>query len=48
MSTNPFADYHLIYAVSLIAVAAAGAGTTWGLARLWARLPLIRDRAWLR
>ncbi|MFF1336252.1 hypothetical protein ACFVYM_48495, partial [Streptomyces sp. NPDC058298] len=30
MSTNPFADYHLVYAVVLIALAAAGAGATWG------------------
>ncbi|MFF9819096.1 hypothetical protein [Streptomyces sp. NPDC014006] len=48
MSTNPFADYHVIYAIVLIAVAAAGAGTTWGLGRLWARLPIVRDQAWLR
>ncbi|MFH8476200.1 hypothetical protein [Streptomyces sp. NPDC018000] len=48
MSTNPFADYHLIYAVALIAVAAAGAGATWGLGRLWERLPFVRDHAWLR
>ncbi|MFJ3714795.1 hypothetical protein [Streptomyces sp. NPDC090057] len=48
MSTNPFADYHVIYAVALIAVAAAGAGATWGLGRLWARLPVVRDHAWLR
>lgn len=48
MSTNPFADYHVVYALALIAVAAAGAGTTWGLGRLWARLPVVRDHAWLR
>ncbi|MEU7380602.1 hypothetical protein AB0A91_11470 [Streptomyces sp. NPDC042207] len=48
MSTNPFADYHVIYAVALIAVAAAGAGTTWGLGRLWARLPIVRNHTWLR
>ncbi|MFJ8787835.1 hypothetical protein [Streptomyces sp. NPDC102462] len=48
MSANPFVDYHVIYAVALIAVAAAGAGTTWGLGRLWAKLPAVRDRAWLR
>ncbi|GAA2332476.1 hypothetical protein [Streptomyces cuspidosporus] len=48
MSTNPFADYHLIYAAALVAVAAAGAGATWGLGRLWARLPIVRDHAWLR
>ncbi|MGW1255669.1 hypothetical protein ACWD5Q_10875 [Streptomyces sp. NPDC002513] len=48
MSTNPFADYHVIYAAALIVVAAAGAGATWGLGRLWARLPIVRDHAWLR
>ncbi|MGW2643272.1 hypothetical protein [Streptomyces sp. NPDC001348] len=48
MSTNPFADYHVIYAAALIAVAAAGAGATWGLGRLWARLPIVRDHTWLR
>ncbi|MFS8197603.1 hypothetical protein ACLVWQ_02845, partial [Streptomyces sp. CWNU-52B] len=48
MSTNPFADYHVIYAVALIAVAVAGAGVTWGLGRVWARLPVVRDHTWLR
>ncbi len=47
MSTNPFADYHVIYAVALIALAAAGAGATWGLGRQWARLPIVRDHTWL-
>ena len=37
MSTNPFVDYHLIYAAVLIALAALGAGATWGLGRAWAR-----------
>ncbi|WP_060905721.1 DoxX family protein [Streptomyces scabiei] len=48
MSTNPFVDYHLIYAVALIALAATSAGDTLGLGRLWARLPLVRDSRWLR
>ncbi|MEU6011324.1 DoxX family membrane protein [Streptomyces sp. NPDC047453] len=48
MSTNPFADYHLIYAVALVALAAAGAGATWGLGCPWARLPIVRDHTWLR
>ncbi|MDR3084517.1 MAG: hypothetical protein LBV60_26990 [Streptomyces sp.] len=48
MSTNPIVNYHVIYAAALIAVAAAGAGATWGLGRLWARLPIVRDHAWLR
>lgn len=48
MSTDPFGDYHVIYAAALIAVAATSAGATWGLGRLWARLPIVRDQAWLR
>ncbi|MFI6624988.1 hypothetical protein [Streptomyces sp. NPDC050528] len=48
MSSNPFADYHLIYAIVLIALAAAGAGVTWGLGKLWATLPIVRDHNWLR
>ncbi|MFK0156087.1 hypothetical protein ACIQVK_28950 [Streptomyces sp. NPDC090493] len=47
MSTNPFADYHLIYAVVLIALAAAGAGTVWGLGKIWARLPFVSRNHWL-
>lgn len=47
MSTNPFADYHLIYAVVLIALAVAGAGATWGLGRAWARLPFVSRNRWL-
>lgn len=48
MSTNPFTDYHLIYAVVLIALAAAGAGATWGLGKQWARLPFVSRNRWLR
>ncbi|MFF8193437.1 hypothetical protein ACF05L_21845 [Streptomyces bobili] len=47
MSTNPFADYHLVYAVVLIGLAAAGAGATWGLGRAWARLPFVSRNRWL-
>ncbi|XUL91682.1 hypothetical protein ACQ86D_37995 [Streptomyces galilaeus] len=48
MSSNPFADYHLIYALVIIALAAAGAGATWGLGRVWAKLPVVRDHNWLK
>ncbi|MGV9559026.1 hypothetical protein [Streptomyces sp. NPDC003401] len=47
MSTNPFADYHLVYALVLVALAAAGAGATWGLGRAWARLPFVSRNRWL-
>ncbi|MFJ9909592.1 hypothetical protein ACIRVK_43445 [Streptomyces sp. NPDC101152] len=48
MSTNPFVDYHLIYAAVLIALAALGAGATWGLGRAWARLPFVEGNRWLQ
>ncbi|GHE55663.1 DoxX family membrane protein [Streptomyces capitiformicae] len=48
MSTNPFAEYHGVYAVVLIVLAATAAGDTLGLGRLWARLPLVRRSPWLR
>ncbi|MGX4688394.1 hypothetical protein [Streptomyces sp. JNUCC 63] len=48
MSTNPFADYHLVYALVLTALAATSAGDTLGLGRLWARLPFVRGNGWLR
>ncbi|MEW1824061.1 hypothetical protein [Streptomyces sp. NPDC088196] len=47
MSSNPFVDYHLVYAAVLIALAVAGAGVTWGLGKLWATLPIVRDHTWL-
>ncbi|MFI9583857.1 hypothetical protein ACIHCQ_18885 [Streptomyces sp. NPDC052236] len=48
MSTNPFVDYHLIYAVVLIVLAVTAAGSTWGLGRRWARLPFVSRNGWLR
>ncbi|MFJ8114305.1 hypothetical protein [Streptomyces sp. NPDC096132] len=48
MSTNPLVDYHVLYAVALIVVAAAAAGDTLGAGRLWATLPFVRDHNWLR
>jgi thiosulfate dehydrogenase [quinone] large subunit len=47
-STNPLTDYHFIYAAVLIVLAVSYAGNIWGLGRIWARLPYIRDHAWTR
>src|SRR5512132_2680834 len=47
MSTNPIVDYHIIYALALIALAVTYAGNTWGLGRLWARLPFVQRNRWL-
>ncbi len=45
-STNPLTDYHVIYALVLVVLAATYAGTTWGLGRVWARLPFVSRHRW--
>jgi thiosulfate dehydrogenase (quinone) large subunit len=45
-STNPLIDYHIIYALVLIAVAIGYAGHTWGLGRWWTGLRFVRDNEW--
>ncbi|MFI0938442.1 hypothetical protein [Streptomyces sp. NPDC021020] len=47
-SSNPLVDYHVVYALAMIVFAATRAGDTWGLGRLWAKLPVVRDNRWLR
>jgi thiosulfate dehydrogenase [quinone] large subunit len=47
MSTNPIVDYHIVYALVLIALALVYAGNTWGLGRVWAKLPFVRRNHWL-
>lgn len=46
-STNPLVDYHIVYALVLIALAGLSAGDTWGAGRLWKRIPLVRKHPWL-
>jgi thiosulfate dehydrogenase [quinone] large subunit len=46
-SSNPLVDYHVLYALAAILSAALYAGNTWGLGRIWARLPIVRDHRWL-
>ncbi|WP_327351502.1 DoxX family membrane protein [Streptomyces sp. NBC_01304] len=48
LSTNPLVEYHVIYAVALIALAAAAAGDALGLGRRWAKLPFVSRNGWLR
>jgi thiosulfate dehydrogenase (quinone) large subunit len=47
-ANNPFMDDHLVYAILLVVLAAAGAGTTLGLSTTWGRIPLVRRHGWLR
>jgi len=46
-STNPLVDYHLIYALALIVIAASAAGDTWGFGTQWKKLPVVRTQSWL-
>jgi thiosulfate dehydrogenase [quinone] large subunit len=46
-STNPLVDYHIIYALALVALAWTSAGNTWGLGRVWAHLPVVARHRWL-
>jgi thiosulfate dehydrogenase (quinone) large subunit len=48
MSTNPVLDYHVLYALVMIWLAIAAAGTTWGLGKQWARLDIVQKNPWLR
>lgn len=47
-STNPLVDYHIIYALALIVIAATAAGDTWGFGSFWRTLPIVRGLSWLR
>ncbi len=46
-STNPGIDYHVIYALALIVVAATAAGDTWGIGSWWKRLTVVQNHRWL-
>jgi thiosulfate dehydrogenase (quinone) large subunit len=47
MSANPVTDYHFVYAVATITLALTYAGHTWGLGRIWAKLPFVQHHRWL-
>ena len=44
LTTNPFMDDHIVYAIVLVGLALAGAGRTFGLGTL----PVVRRTPWLR
>ena len=45
---HPFLDEHLLGAVTLVVLTLTYAGDTWGLGKIWARVPLVRDHGILR
>lgn len=48
MSTNPIIDYHVVYALVLVVLAATASGAVWGLGSRWAELPFVKANTWLR
>jgi thiosulfate dehydrogenase [quinone] large subunit len=46
-STNPILDYHILYALVLVALAIFLAGNTWGFGRRWATLDIVSRNRWL-
>jgi thiosulfate dehydrogenase (quinone) large subunit len=45
-STNPFVDDHIMDMLVLIVLALTYAGTTWGLGRIWAKIPFVASHRW--
>jgi thiosulfate dehydrogenase [quinone] large subunit len=48
ITTNPFLDDHLVYALVIVALAFLHMGDTFGLGRAWSRLPVVRRFGILR
>jgi len=48
LTTNPFLDDHLVYAVVLVLLALIGAGKTLGLGAMWEKLPAVQNNGWLK
>ena len=47
-SNNPFIDEHIIYALTLVALTLAGAGSWLGLGRAWGRLGIVQRHSFLQ
>jgi thiosulfate dehydrogenase [quinone] large subunit len=47
-ANNLFMDDHIIYALVLVLLALAGAGKTFGLGKVWERIPVVRDHGVLQ
>lgn len=47
-ANNPFLDEHLVYALLMVILALTNAGETFGLARAWAKLSVVRRYSVLR
>jgi len=45
---NPVIDDHILGAITLVVLAATGAGNTWGLGRIWSRNKVVEEHGYLR
>lgn len=45
---NVFLDDHLIYALILVVLALTSAGHTFGFGKMWEKLPIVKNNAFLR
>lgn len=48
LPNNPVIDDHLVGLITLVVLAIANAGDTWGLGSTWVRTSLVRQHAYLR
>lgn len=47
-STNPFLDDHILELLVLVVLGFTAADSSWGLGRVWARIPFIARHRWAR
>jgi thiosulfate dehydrogenase [quinone] large subunit len=47
-SSNPLVDYHIIFALALIVIAALGTASPWGLGKWWSSRPIVTVHPILR
>ena len=47
-SSNPFIDYHIIFALGLLVIAALGTASSWGLGKWWTSRPIVAAHSVLR
>jgi thiosulfate dehydrogenase [quinone] large subunit len=45
---NPVIDDHILGAITLVVLAATGAGNTWGLGRIWSRTKVVEEHGILQ
>lgn len=46
-TTNPIIDDHILGAISLVVLAATGAGLTWGMSKQWRNVSFVANNRWL-